>query len=202
MLGSAYAQYNAAVWPAQAVALALALVAVWLSRRPGSARALGLLLAAAWLWCGWVFFRGFFAAYDFMAPVYAWAFVAEAALLAWALVWRPLPLQPAASPRGWVALGLMAVALFGLPALSLGGDFGWAGARVVGVAPGPTVLFTLALLLLAEGGRRWLLLAVPLAWCALAGVMAWALGVAEAWPLPLAGALVLLLSLRPSRRAP
>lgn len=194
MLASAYAQYNAAVWPAQAAGLALALFALWFAGR-GKARLVGVILAAAWLWCGLVFFRGFFAAYDFMAPVYAWVFVAEAALLLWGFAWRPLPLRLQAELPGVAAVLFAAVALFGLPALTLAGGYGWAAARVVGVAPDPTVLFTLALLTAAEGRRRWLLMVLPLAWCALVAVTAWALGVAEAWPLPLVGAAVLLLGL-------
>lgn len=205
-LAAFYASYNAAVWPAQAVALALALVAVWLSAAPrgGSVRVIGAILAAGWLWCGLVFFLRHFAAYDFMAPVYGWAFVVQAALLLWGLVWRPPPLRLRPEGAGWIAMAVIVVALFGLPAISgFGtaglGDFGWAAARVVGVAPGPTVLFTLGLLLLAEGRRRWLLMVIPLAWCAVAGVTAWALGVAEAWPLPAAAVLAVLGALWPRR---
>ena len=201
VLGSIYAQYNAAVWPAQPVALLLALVAVWLCVPPrrGSGRGIGLLLAAGWLWCGLVFFRGHLAAFDFMAPVYAWAFVAQAALLLWGLVARDTLLCFRPTVAGWAGLAVMVVALFGLPAISGlatadSGAFGWAAARVVGVAPGPTALFTLGLLLLAEGRWRWALMVIPLAWCVVAGVTAWSLGVAEAWPLPILGGAVLLLS--------
>ncbi len=195
VLGSIYAQYNAAVWPAQPVALLLALGAIWLSVTPRAAggRIVGVLLAAGWLWCGLVFFRQHLAAFDFMAPVYGWAFVAQAALLLWGLTWPPTPIRFRPDGTGSFAMAVIVVALFGLPAISAFGDYGWAAARVVGVAPGPTVLFTLALLLLVESRRCWLLMVIPVAWCAVAGVTAWALGVAEAWPLPLLGALAALL---------
>ena len=195
VLGSIYAQYNAAVWPAQPVALLLALGAVWLSVTPRAAggRIVGALLAAGWLWCGLVFFRQHLAAFDFMAPVYGWAFVAQAALLLWGLTWRQTPIRFQPDGTGSFAMVVIVVALFGLPAISAFGDYGWAAARVVGVAPGSTVLFTLALLLLVERRRRWWLMVIPLAWCAVAGLTAWALGVAEAWPLPLLGALAALL---------
>jgi hypothetical protein len=39
VLASSYALYNAAIWPAQAVALALGLVAVWFGVRPAVATA-------------------------------------------------------------------------------------------------------------------------------------------------------------------
>ena len=94
VLASSYALYNAAVWPAQVFALALALTAVWLTLSPRrwGGRAIGTILAAGWLWCGFVFFLQHFARLDFMAPVYGWAFVVQAMLLLWALVRRPLRL--------------------------------------------------------------------------------------------------------------
>lgn len=204
VLAATYAQYNDAVWPAQPVALALALAALGHCVRPlpGGDRAIGVLLLTAWLWCGLVFFPRYLAPLDFMAPAYGWAFVFQAALLAWALVWHRLTFRFRHDAVSWIALAVIAEALFGLPAVTALGDLGWAGARLVGVAPGPTVLFTLGLLLLAEGRRRRLLMAVPLAWCALAGVTAWALGVPEGWPLPLLGALALVLVLWRPRRAP
>lgn len=203
VLAATYAQYNDAVWPAQPVALVLALVALGLCWRPlpGGDRAVGVLLLAAWLWCGLVFFPRYLAPLDFMAPAYGWAFVFQAALLAWVLVWHRTAFRFRADAVSWLALAVIAEALFGLPAVTALGNLGWSGARIVGVAPGPTALFTLGLLLLAEGRRRWLLLAVPLAWCALAGVTAWELGVPEAWPLPLLGALVLGLALWTRRLA-
>jgi len=203
VLAATYAQYNAAIWPAQPLALLLALAALGLCAWPrrGSDRAIGAILVAAWLWCGLVFFPRVMAPLDFMAPVYGWVFVFQAVLLAWALVWRGSAFRFRPEVISGVALALAAGALFGLPALSVFGEAGWAGAHIVGLAPGPTVLFTLALLLLAEGRRRWLLMVVPLAWCVLAGIAAWALAVPEALPLPLLGALVLVLTLWCPRRA-
>src|SRR3546814_2142551 len=43
----------------------------------------------------------------------------------------------------------------------------------------PILLFTLALLLLLEGRPPWLLLVVPLLWCAVDAVTGWTLGVPE-----------------------
>lgn len=196
VLAAGYAQYNAAVWPAQLIALLLALSVLWLCLTPRTwgPYFIGTLLVAAWLWCGLVFFRGHMAALDFMAPAYGWMFVVQAGLLAWGLLWRPPALAFRPDLRGVVGLLLAGVALFGLPLISGFGTSGFAAARIVGVAPGPTALFTLGLLLLTTGRRAWLLMIVPLAWCAVAGVVAWALGVAEAWPLPLLGLAALSLA--------
>lgn len=181
VLASCHALYNAAIWPAQVVALAAALAVVWLaiSPQPWRGRALGAILAAGWLWCGAVFFLRHMAPLDFMAPVYGWAFLAEAVLLLWALVWRGATLRAAGGPLGGLALALTAASLFGLPFVSGLAGPGFAAAGVVGVAPAPTVLLTLALLLLVEGRSRWLLVAVPLLWSAVAAVTGWVLGVPE-----------------------
>lgn len=181
VLASLYTQYNTAVWPAQVVALAAALVVLWLaiSPQPWRGRTLGAILAAGWLWCGAVFFLRYMASLDFMAPVYGWAFLVEAALLLWALVWRGGTLRAAGGRLGGLALALAAASLFGLPLVSGLAGPGFAAAGVVGVAPAPTVLLTLAVLLLVEGRSRWLLSAIPLLWVAAAGVTGWVLGVPE-----------------------
>src|SRR3546814_3208137 len=64
----------------------LALAALWLAvaPRPWSRRAVGVILAAGWLWCGLVFFLSHWAQLDFMAPVYGGAFLLQAALLLFA----------------------------------------------------------------------------------------------------------------------
>src|SRR3546814_18754265 len=80
VLASSYRLYNTAIWPAQPVALMLALAALWLAvaPRPWSRRAVGVILAAGWLWCGLVFFLSHWAQLDFMAPVYGGAFLLQA----------------------------------------------------------------------------------------------------------------------------
>ncbi|HEY9539683.1 MAG TPA: DUF6064 family protein, partial [Kiloniellaceae bacterium] len=45
--------------------------------------------------------------------------------------------------------------------------------------PGPTAVFTLALLLLLDGRPPWLLLAVPLLWGGVSAVVGWVLGVPD-----------------------
>jgi hypothetical protein len=186
VLASSYALYNAAVWPAQPVALALALAALWLAAapHPWSGRIVGAILAAGWAWCGLVFFPQHFAALDFMAPVYAGAFLLQAALLLFSLVWRRRGLRAPGDAAGLGGLALAALALFALPLISGLGGAGFAAARIVGLAPGPTVLFTLALLLLFEGRPPWLLLPIPLLWCGVAAVTGWALSVPESLAVP------------------
>jgi hypothetical protein len=56
----------------------------------------------------------------------------------------------------------------------------WRQAEVFGVAPDPTVIATIGLLLLAEGPPHWGLLAVPVLWCLVSGATLLAMGSPEA----------------------
>jgi len=181
VLTSTYRLYNAAVWPAQPAALALALAALWLAVAPRawSARAVGLVLAAGWAWCGLIFFLRHWSQLDFMAPVYAGAFLVQAALLLILLVWRRRTFSAAGDAAGIAGLVLAGLAIFGLPLLSGLGEPGFAAARIAGLAPGPTAAFTLALLPALEGRPPWLLVPVPLLWGGVAAVTGWMLGVPE-----------------------
>ena len=141
---------NDALWPLPLVTpvLALALV-VALARR--AARATGaacVALALAWLGVGVGFHAQHFAAINTAAPFFAAVFVIEG--VCWALLpaaargsgwrWR-------ADPARWLGIGYgcAALALHPLVGALLGRP--WSQAQWVGLAPDPTVLLTLAVLL-------------------------------------------------------
>src|SRR3546814_5651382 len=86
--------------------------------RPGGGRAVGVILSAGWAWCGFAFFLRHWAQFDFMAPVYAGAFLIEAALLLFLLVWCGRSFRPPADAVAIGGLCLAAFALFGLPLVS------------------------------------------------------------------------------------
>jgi len=73
----------------------------------------------------------------------------------------------------------------------------WSQVEIFGVAPDPTAIATLGLLLLATGRVRWELIAVPLSWCAISAATLLAMKAPDAW-IPLVAA-VLVLSLAVSR---
>lgn len=189
------AGYNRAIWPAQFVAYGLALALLWLAARghtggAGSvgARLLGLVLAAAWAWTGAVFHLQHFATVNFVAPVYGMLFLVQAVFLAWTGV-----LRGRIAPRfdgslvGAAGLAMIGYSVIGYPALALSSDEGAAGTRVIGLAPDPTALVTLGLLLLADGRAPVHLCIVPVLWTLIAGVTAWVLGIVEDLVLPLFG---------------
>jgi hypothetical protein len=71
----------------------------------------------------------------------------------------------------------------------------WRQVELFGVAPDPTAVATLGVALLAGGRVRWLLLAVPVLWCAFSGATLLAMGTPAGWVMVAACALSLVSSL-------
>ena len=192
ILFSSFAQYNRALWPLPILALALALAVVLLTLRPGrhGGRAIGALLALAWLWIGVGYHFLHFAALDFAAPVYGVLFVLQGLLLAWTGVVRGRLAFRFGADLAAIAWPLSDV-LFG---------HGWQSARVVGLAPGATAAFTLGMLLLTTGRTPLHLAVIPLLWTLVAGARAWILGIPQDLALPVAGVAGFALILWENRR--
>lgn len=182
--------YNAAVWPAQFGALALGLVLLALLRRPGPgrSRALAALLAACWLGVALAFHARRYATINWAAVYFAWAFGAQAALLLWTGALRGRLGFRVRDTAGRIGLGLFLFALFLQPLA--GPLFGrsWRQVELFGLAPDPTAVATLGLLLATER-RRPALFAIPLLWCALTGATLWTMGAPDAWMAPAAALL-------------
>ena len=75
-----------------------------------------------------------------------------------------------------VGRALLAGALIGYPLLAPLMGRPWFAAEIFGIAPDPTAVGTLAVLALADGRMRWLLLLVPCLWCAISGATLWTMG--------------------------
>ena len=93
------------------------------------------------------------------------------------------------------ALGVVAFAIGVMPLIAPLAGRSWVQAEVFGVAPDPTAIATLGVLLAAER-PLWGLLAIPLLWCALSGATLWAMGSPETLTQLLVSLLVLLLAVR------
>ncbi len=184
-------RHNAALWPAHVVTLALGLVVGVLVRRPTPRRVrpAAALLASLWAWVGWAFVARRYATINWAATYFALLFAVETLLLGWIAVapgrLRTGRLRDAADPpadaRNVAGAALFGFALLLYPLLALLLGRGWAQAEVFGMAPDPTALGTLGVLLRAERWPRGVLLAAPVLWCLLSGATLWAMGSAEAW---------------------
>jgi Family of unknown function (DUF6064) len=171
-------RYNAAVWPGQLVALGLGIAIAWLLYRSGrwQRRIVSAVLALLWSWIAWAFLWKRYAAINWAATWFAWAFAIEAVLLAAVGGVRGrMSFQPKRDAGSAIGLGLFVAAVAFYPLLAPFQGRGWRQAEVFGVMPDPTVLGTLGLLLLAEGApSRWAL-AVPVLWCIVSGATLWAI---------------------------
>ena len=189
-----FLRYNEAVWPAQLPVLAAGLLVLILGwrRHPLFPRAALTLLAFGWAWTGWAFHLQRYASINWAAVWFGAAFFVQAALLAR----TALLTRASADGRRGVAFGLgmtlLAVALL-YPLLALLTSRPLAYGEIVGLAPDPTVLATLGILLMTVPRLRGLLLVLPLAWCAISGATLWAMDAPQAFILPIAGLLTLLL---------
>ncbi len=191
--------YNLAIWPAQlaGVAIGLGVVALLAGRRGGRDGIIAGLLAACWLWIAWAFHYQRYAQINWAAPWFAAAFAFQALLLvvlgvlAGRIVW-----QPPSGGKRWIAISLVAITVLAYPLLAPLAGRAWTTAETFGVAADPTAIATVAALALVRGRIRWLLLVVPLLWCAAAAATLWAMDALEA--VVVAGAA--LLALLPATR--
>ena len=197
--------YNTAIWPAPIVALLFGLIALGLIfvAPAGGDRLVSALLAAAWFWVGAVYFQSHLASIDFAAPTLGWIFFLQSLLLVWrGLLAGNLTFGYHRDFASWIGLGLVVFALVVQPLVGWVAGDGWTSATIVGLAPGPTALFTLGLLLLASGRECLYLAVIPLLWLLVWGLAAWQLDIPADYALPL-GALLslgfLLRARRPSR---
>lgn len=187
--------HNAALWPAQFAAAALLAVLVWLAaaRPAGHARLITAVLAVAWAFTGWAFVWTRYATINWAAEYLAPLFALEALFLTLAAVFGGL--------RGG-RLGIAAGAGFLLvaiaaaqPLLAPASGRAWASAEVFAIAPDPTAIATLGLLLTLRGPMAWVLVPIPLLWCALSALTLWTMAEPVAAALPLAACLLTLAAL-------
>jgi len=196
--------HNAAWWPAHVVAVAGGVAIVALAKRDGPAagRAVAALLALAWAWVAWAFLWQRYATINWAASWLAAAFVVQA-LLFGLFALRPRGLALASGPASLVRAGraVAACGILAYPLVSVALGRGIAAAEVFGMAPDPTVLATLGVLVLAAPAARAALLPIPLAWCALTGATLWTMGSPEWWLLPAAAVLSIAAAIRQRRGA-
>ena len=191
--------YNIDIWPAQIVALALGAVILALLRRDGvrQARVIAAILAGCWLWVAWAFHLHRYATINWAAPYFATGFAIEALLLLWmGLVRGQLRFRPGSDIASRVGLGIFIFALLGQPLMGPLLGRPWTQVEIFGVAPDPTAVATLGLLLTAVGRARWTFLLLPVLWCAVSGATLWTMESPDAVVPPLAAFLTLLLAAR------
>ena len=184
--------HNLAWWPLQVLALAAGAAGAVAVARAGAVaqRAVPWMLAAAWGFVAWYFHAERYAPINWAAVGLAWLFAAQALVLVGLASLPAVPVLAgtsgahlqrghwrnagAAPQRRWAAVALWLFALVLYPCLAPLQGRPFAQSEVLGLAPDPTVVATLAWLL-ATSGR-----APTEVWRRLFRIAAWALALAAA----------------------
>ncbi|HEX7927252.1 MAG TPA: DUF6064 family protein [bacterium] len=187
-----FALYNADVWPAHIMGLAagVAIVALVLRPRVWGGRVIAALLALGWLWVAAMYLHPHYATIHWAADDFAMAFVAQALLLAWLAARGGVTVRARPTGVAWVGMATLVYAVALQPLVGPLLTRPWQQAEVFGMAPDPTVIGTLGVLMAAERAH-WLLLPIPVLWCAYNAATLAVLGSPETVALAIAGALAL-----------
>ena len=193
--------YNAEIWPAHLVALAAGLTLLGLAIRGGrrAAPLLAATLAVGWLWVAWAFHLQRYAAINWAATGFAAAFVVEGLVLLGCAAFGAR-LRVARGAAAKVGIGFVAFALLVQPGVGRLLGRAWVQAQVFGIAPDPTTLGTLGVLLLlrtdtasrAPAMLLWMLWPIPVVWCVVSGATLWAMGSPDALLMPVAAMLAVV----------
>jgi hypothetical protein len=177
-----FARANQAVWPALIVWYVAAIAAIVLALRPSglTSRLISAILAGYSIWVGVVFHWRYFGEINDRAGLFGAAFVLQGLLLLVAGVVRT---DLVIGPR-WntpVIFGgiFMLYALELYPIVGMMTHHDLPAAPLFGLAPGPTVIFTVGLLLWSRPGTPKYLLVVPLVWSLSALRDTWDFGLVE-----------------------
>lgn len=177
--------YNEAIWPGQFLALATGIVifTLLLRRDAKRSRAVPALLAACWLWVAWAYLLTRYDTINWVAKYFAAAFVLQAVLLIAVSLRRRVHLGPSSDTKNRGGLVLFLFALGVQPLIGpLLFERPWTQTEIFALAPDPTAVATLGVLLLSVRGRAaWLLMPLPLAWCAISAMTLWTMDSPEAW---------------------
>ena len=188
--------YNAAIWPLQIVGFALgaAILGLLLRDVVWRGRAIAAALAVCWLWVAWAYLLERYDTINWAASYFAAGFALEALLLVWVGIIRDrLRFQAGLdlARKAGICIFLFALAVHPLIGPLTGRP--WLQSELFGVAPDPTAIATLGVLV-AASRPHWELLVIPLIWCAISGATLWTMQSPDALVVPVAAALAFVLT--------
>jgi len=189
-----FALRNGAFWPGHVLIVLAGLVLLVASVRPQQKLVAGALIICglAWLSLAWLFFWIDYAAINWAAVYFAPLATLQGVLLvATAVHHWARNTGPDRGPR-LASSALVLVALVGYPLLAPLSGRAWQSAEVLALAPDPTGIATLGVLAIGGIAHRWLLMIVPLIWCAITGLTLYAMGEPVFWLAPSCGLLAVL----------
>jgi hypothetical protein len=173
---------NEAYWPLPVVMLLLGGIVTFLASHggPTALRWAAVILAVVWAFVAYTFLWNRYAGINWVIAYVAPAFALEALLLLRVAI-RPGTILRSRGVAAWIGYLLLAFATVGVPLLAPLHGRERSAAEVFGIAPDPTVIATLGLLILLRSRLLWLLYPVPVLWCLLSGMTLRTMGEAQAW---------------------
>jgi hypothetical protein len=185
--------YNRAVWPAQIMAVGLGgiIVALLRSGAAWSGQSISVILMACWFWVAWAYFLEHYSSINWAAPYFAGGFVVQGVLLLFAGLANGRRVQLRAGLPGAAGLAIFLFALLVHPVVGRMLGRPWTQAEVFGIAPDPTSIATLGIVIGTDVRLASWLLPIPLVWCAISAATLWTMGSPDAL-VPLATACVCL----------
>jgi len=180
-----FALINEAIFPAPVLFIALSLILAALAGEGGwRDRAVVMGLAVLCAGAGWLFHHGSYADINWAADWFAIGFAVQAVgLFLWGMMGKFPPHTEKSRSIALLVrlLAALVVLVYPLQAAVFGRP--WQEAEFVGISPDATMVFTLLVLVPAVGGKRYLLAAIPVLWCAIGLLTLWTMGAAEFWSL-------------------
>lgn len=177
-----FAAYNAAIWPMQFVAAGLGVLAVMLlvRRSKWADRAIAAVLCIFWLAMAIGYHWTYFSTVNDAAYVFGALFVLAALVfLVEGVIRGRMNFAIIPGLRSWFAAALVAYSFVIYPLLGLLVTHPYPETPLFGVAPCPTTIFTLGLLLLVRHPRPWIPALIPLLWTVIGGSAAFLLDIPQ-----------------------
>jgi len=163
--------YNQTIWPLHGVVMLLMLLIIYtIWKRPiWSGRVISGILVVSWIWVAWAFLYQRFYQIHVVADLYALGFVLQAGLLTkYGVIKNRLTLHTTRQPWASIGKGVLFFALLFYPFIALIADRSWMQFEMFALAPDPTVLTTLAILLMYKTPK--VLYIIPVIWVIISGV--------------------------------
>jgi len=163
--------YNQAIWPLHCVAILFALMifyALW--KNPvWAGRGVALLFVVSWVWVALAFLYQRYYQINVVADWYAFGFILQAGLIAWyGVIKNRFTLSVESRLGVKIGSGLLFVALVFYPFITVISGRSWMQFEMFALAPDPTVLATLAILLFYKASI--VLYAIPIIWILLSAM--------------------------------
>lgn len=162
-----FKNYNEAIWPAQILAYVLGILALVLAWRQGkiSDRLIGGILAVFWLWIGVFYHILHFSAINPAAMVFGIVFILQGLLFfVVGTLLDKLTFRFTAKPLPVIGAICILYAMVIYPVLGVCFGHTYPAAPMFGVAPCPTTIFTIGILLWTTSRVPGYLLVIPFLW--------------------------------------